>query len=136
MGAWSHKPFGNDTACDWAYGLDERRDLSLIAEAIQAVLDNGTDYLDSDLASEAVAAAEVLAKMLGRGTQADSYTEAVDIWVKSITAKPSQDLLSKTNGALVRIMGPDSELRELWEESEDFGSWESSIKALQSALGF
>jgi len=23
----------------------------------------------------------------------------------------------------------------LWEESDDFGSWESSIKALQSAVG-
>ncbi|UJJ30514.1 DUF4259 domain-containing protein [Halopseudomonas maritima] len=136
MGAWSHNPFGNDTACDWAYGLDERRDFSLITEAIQAVLDNGSDYLDSDLASEAVAAAEILAKALGRSTQTDSNSEEVDAWIKSITAKPSQDLLSKTNGALVRFMGPDSELRELWEESEDFGSWESSIKALQSALGF
>jgi len=135
MGAWSHEPFGNDTACDWAYGLDEQRDFSLVAQAIQAVLDNGSDYLDSDLASEAIAAAEVLAKALGRGTQTDSYTEEVDAWVKSIAAKPSQDLLSKANGALTRIMGSDSELRELWEESDDFGSWESSIKALQSAVG-
>ncbi|MGN6740633.1 DUF4259 domain-containing protein [Dyella sp.] len=134
MGAWSHEPFGNDTACDWAYGLDEQRDFSLVAKAIQAVLDNGPDYLDSDLASEAIAAAEVLAKALGRGTQADSYTEEVDAWVRSIGSKPSQDLLSKANGALARIMGPDSELRELWEESDDFGSWESSIKALQSAV--
>jgi hypothetical protein len=135
MGAWSHEPFGNDTACDWAYGLDEQRDFSLVAKAIQAVLDNGSDYLDSDLASEAIAATEVLAKALGRGTQTDSYTEEVDAWVKSIAAKPSQDLRTKANGALTRIMGPDSELRELWEESDDFGSWESSIKALQSVVG-
>lgn len=135
MGAWSHKPFGNDTACDWAYGLDGQRDFSPIAEAIQAVLDNGTDYLESDLASEAVAAAEVLAKMLGRGTQTDSNTEEIDVWVKSIEAKPTQELLSRAARALTRIMGPDSELRELWEDSEDFSSWESSIKALQVALG-
>ena len=135
MGAWSHEPFGNDTACDWAYGLDEQRDFSLVAKAIQAVLDHGSDYLESDLASEAVAATEVLAKALGRGTQTDSYTEEVDAWVKSIGTKPSQDLLSKANGALTRILGRDSELRQLWEESDDFGSWESSIKALQSAVG-
>ena len=135
MGAWSHEPFGNDTACDWAYGLDEQRDFSLIAKAIQAVLDNGSDYLDSDLASEAIAAVEVLAKALGRGTQTDSYTEKVDTWVKAIAAKPPQDLLAKANGALTRIMGTDSELKELWEESDDFGSWESSIKALQAAVG-
>ena len=135
MGAWSHEPFGNDTACDWAYGLDEQRDFSLVAKAIEAVLDNGSDYLDSDLASEAIAAAEILAKALGRGTQNDSYTEDVDAWVKSIAERPSQDLLSKANVALARIAGSDSELRELWEESDDFDSWESSVKALQSAVG-
>ena len=135
MGAWSHEPFGNDTACDWAYGLEEQRDFSLIAQSIQSVLDNGTDYLDSDLASEAIAAVEVLAKALGRGTQTDAYTDGVDAWLKSISAKPSSDLLSKAKTALTRILGPDSELRELWAESDDFESWESSIKALQSAVG-
>lgn len=135
MGTWSHEPFGNDTASDWAYGLVEQKDFSLVARAIQDVLDNGSDYLDADLAVEAVAAAEVLAKALGRGTQTDAYTEEVDAWLKSVAAKPSSELLSKARDALNRIMGPDSELRELWEESDDFESWESSIKALQSAVG-
>lgn len=135
MGTWSHEPFGNDTASDWAYGLVEQKDFSLVAQAIQEVLDNGSDYLDAGLAVEAVAAAEVLAKALGRGTQADAYTEEVDAWLKSVAEKPSSELLSKARDALNRIMGPDSELRELWEESDDFESWESSIKALQSAVG-
>jgi hypothetical protein len=30
MGAWSRDRFGNDTACDWAYGLEEVSDLSLV----------------------------------------------------------------------------------------------------------
>lgn len=135
MGTWSHEPFGNDTANDWAYDLEEQKDFSLVAQVIQNVLDNGTDYLDSDLAVEAVAAVEVLAKALGRGTQTDVYTEKVDAWLKLVTAKPSSDLLSTAQAALTRIMGPDSELRELWEESDDFQNWESSIKALQSAVG-
>lgn len=120
MGTWSHEPFGNDTASDWAYGLVEQKDFSLVAQAIQEVLDNGSDYLDAGLAVEAVAAAEVLAKALGRGTQADAYTEEVDAWLKSVAEKPSSELLSKARDALNRIMGPDSELRELWEESDDF----------------
>lgn len=135
MGTWPHEPFGNDTASDWAYGLVEQKDFSLVARAIQDVLDNGSDYLDADLAVEAVAAAEVLAKALGRGTQTDAYTEEVDAWLKSVAAKPSSELLSKARDALNRIMGPDSELRELWEESDDFESWESSVKALQLAVG-
>lgn len=135
MGAWSHEPFGNDTASDWAFGLEGQEDFSLVDKAIQAVIDNGSEYLDSDLASEAVAAAEVLAKARGRGTQTDSYTEEVDNWVQSVASQPSPVLLSKANAALVRILGPDSELKELWQESDDFASWESSIKALQSAVG-
>ena len=134
MGAWSHEPFGNDTASDWAYGLVEQKDLSLVAQAIQNILDNSDEYLDSDLAVEAVAAAEVLAKALGRGTQTDAYTEEVDAWLKSVAPKPSPDLLSKARDALTRIVAPDSELKELWEESDDFEVWESSVKALQSAL--
>ena len=135
MGAWSHEPFCNDTACDWAYDLEGQRDFSLVATAIQNVLDNGNEYLDSDVACEAIAAAEVLAKALGRGTQSDAYTEEVDAWLRSLSVKPSADLLSKAHAALARIMAPDSELKELWEESDSFATWESSIKALQTAVG-
>ena len=135
MGTWSHEPFGNDTASDWAYGLAEQKDFSLVEQALQGVLDNGAEYLDSDLAVEAVAASEVLAKALGRGTQTDAYTEEVDAWLKSLGIKPSADLLSKARDALTRVMAPESELRELWEESDEFESWESSIKTLQSAVG-
>jgi hypothetical protein len=135
VGTWSHEPFGNDSANDWAYGLEDQTDFSLVAQAIQNVLDNGNDYLDSDVAVEAVAAAEVLAKALGRGTQADAYTEKVDTWLRSLGVNPSPDLLSKAQAALTRIVGPDSELRELWEESDDFETWQSSIRALQSAVG-
>jgi hypothetical protein len=134
MGAWSHEPFGNDTANDWAYGLEEQNDFSLVAQAILSVLDNGSDYLDSDVATEAIAAAEVLAKSLGRGTQTDAYTENVDTWLKSITVKPSPELRAQTRDALARILEPNSELRELWEESDSFESWKASIRTLQSAM--
>lgn len=134
MGTWSHLPFGNDTACDWAYDLEQHSDYSLVARAFQNVLDNGAEYLDADVAVEAVAAAEVLAKALGRGTQSDAYTETVEGWLKSVDAEPSADLLSTARLALNRILEPDSELVELWEDSDDFQTWNTSIRALQTAL--
>jgi hypothetical protein len=134
MGAWSHEPFGNDTACDWSYALNEKQDFSLVARTIQKVLDAGAGYLDADVASEAIAAAEVLAKSLGRGTQTDSYTEEVDAWEGSVAVKPSAELLSKAHAALTRILGADSELRQLWEDSDDFASWKACVEALQSAM--
>lgn len=135
MGTWSHEPFGNDTALDWATELQDTQDFSLVEQAIQRVLDCGPEYLDADTAVEAVAAAEIIAKALGRGTQSDAYTEEVDAWLKSISAVPTSTLRSNTHHALSRILGSDSELKELWEESEDFESWESSVRLLQSAMG-
>jgi len=38
MGAWSHESFGNDTACDWSYGLLETTDLSVIEATLGAVI--------------------------------------------------------------------------------------------------
>ena len=40
MGAWSKDSFGNDSACDWAYGLEKITDLSLVRETIQKVVDS------------------------------------------------------------------------------------------------
>ncbi len=134
MGAWSHEPFGNDTACDWAYELEGQRDFSHTARTIQSVLDNGAGYLEVSPATEAVAAAEVLARSLGRGTQHDTYTEDVDAWLATVDAKPSSELLRLADQALSRILGPDSELRELWEESQEFDAWKASVETLQAAL--
>ena len=135
MGTWSHEPFGNDTALDWAYELQNTQDFSLVEQAIQRVLDCGPEYLDADVAVEAVAAAEIIAKALGRGTQSDAYTEEIDAWLKSISAVPTSTLRSKAHQALSRILGSDSELKDLWQESEDLDSWESSVRLLQSAMG-
>ncbi len=135
MGTWSHEPFGNDTAIDWAYELQDTKDFLLVEQAIERVLDSGPEYLDADLAVEAVAAAEIIAKALGRGTQSDAYTEEVDGWLNSVSAVPTLTLRSNAHQALSRILGPNSELKELWEESEDLERWESSIRLLQSAIG-
>lgn len=134
MGTWSCQPFGNDTANDWAYALDDRRDFSLVEEAIRAVLDNGDDYLDADLAVEAIAAAEVLAKALGRGTQSDAYTEKVDAWLRTVSTPPAGTLLADARLALDRILGSDSELNELWEESDEHAEWLEAVRAQQAAL--
>ncbi len=133
MGAWSHEPFGNDDANDWAYGLKGTDDLALVEAALDRVLD-AEGYLEAPEASEAVAAAEVLAKLLGKGTQSDAYTEKVDEWVNAVAITPSPDILSKALKALDRVLGDESELNELWSE-DDNAEWVASINALRTAVG-
>jgi hypothetical protein len=132
MGAWSHEPFGNDDAGDWAYELEEAEDLSHVEAALDAVLDT-EGYLQAPEASCAVAAVEVLAKLLGKGTQSDAYTEKVDEWVRKVRAKPSRPLLEKARAVLARVRGEESELKELWHEG-DATEWEASLDSLQAAV--
>ena len=133
MGAWSHEPFGNDTAGDWSYGLLESSDLSAIEAAVEAVLEGGEEYLEVDPASEAIAAIEVLAKLIGRGTQSDSYTRDVAAWVKSHSLTPSIELRRKAVRALDRITSANSELMELWQEGGD-EAWIQSVTELRAIV--
>lgn len=134
MGAWSHEPFGNDTANDWAYDLEDARDLSYIEKALDRVLENKDSFLDADAAQEAVGAIEVLAKLLGHGTQSDAYTEKVDAWVASMNLRPSPQLLHKAQRVIERVVADDSELFELWQDCEDTQQWLSSMTRLLAVV--
>lgn len=134
MGTWSHESFGNDTANDWAYELEDATDFSVIEAALQVALDEGDEYLDADLAMEAIAAVEVIAKRLGKGAQSDVYTEKVDQWLETISEQPSDDLLSLAKRVLERIVADDSELKELWLESDEYELWLGNIQQLKDAL--
>ena len=134
MGTWSHESFGNDTANDWAYELEDGTDFSVIEAALQVALDEGDEYLDADLAMEAIAAVEVIAKRLGKGTQSDVYTEKVDQWLETISEQPNDGLLSLAKRVLERIVADDSELKELWLESDEYELWLGNIQQLKDAL--
>lgn len=63
MGAWDIDAFGNDAACDWAYELEKAKDLSLIDSTLSKVIRTGNGYLESPDSCQALAAAEVLARL-------------------------------------------------------------------------
>ena len=135
MGAWSVDPFGNDDAADWAYELEEADSLSPIEEAIDAVLSSGEDYLEAPQACVAIAAIEVLARLAGRSGEKTSHTEAVDNWVASVQLKPPVELIDKAQAALARILAENSELAELWQDSDDHDAWQASMDDLQARVG-
>lgn len=134
MGAWSADNFGNDDAADWAYGLEESDDLSLVEATIAAALSTDEEYLESPSACEAIAAAEVIARLQGNWGERTSYTETVDAWVERVRLRPSPDLVERARQALDRILGPDSELRELWEEAEESDEWARNVTELRGRL--
>ena len=120
MGTWEADPFGNDSACDWQYDLEEVDDLSLIGSTIQQIHDAGSELIEAPDAEEAIAAADTIARLKGRFYVRNSSTESVDKWVAGHKLEPPQELVDAAIKAIERILTPPSELLELWEDSEDF----------------
>ena len=130
MGAWSHEPFGNDIACDWLYELEETADLSMVVSTIEDAELSAED-LDATEAQEAIAAIEVVAKILGKSTQNDAYTESPDLWISKINEKPDEPLIKNAITVLDSVVSENSELAELWEGQEE---WLMSIKKQKAVL--
>lgn len=134
MGAWATDAFGNDTACDWAYGLDAVSDLSLVRDTIARVRAVGEDYLDADEACEALAACEVLARLQGRHGFRNAYTETVDTWVAKHPQPLPPELVAAALETVDRILAPDSELLELWDEDGPNPEWHAAMDDLRARL--
>ncbi len=133
MGAWGNRSFDNDDAADWLLDLIDGSDLDLVRHTLSKAVDSG-DYLEAPDASQAIAAAEVVAAALGRTTQAAQEEEGLADWLARTRPSVPTDLVPLAVRALDRILAPNSELRELWEESEEFADWQSEVDGLRSKL--
>ena len=130
MGAWGVGHFENDDAGDWVWELEDAGSLEPVIAAIAAV-EAATEYLEAPDATIALAAAETIAAALGR--PAPDLPDAVAAVVKVLPHAPDPDLVSRARAAVERIAS-DSELRELWEETDDFAAWQSKVSDLIQRL--
>lgn len=133
MGAWGMGSFDNDDAADFLLDVTEGADLGPVREILATALD-ADEYLEAPDASQAIAAAEIVMAALGRPSAAAQQEDELMEWLAR--AKPSADtaLVSQAVKALDRILAPNSELRELWEEGEEFAEWQTCVVALRAQL--
>lgn len=129
MGAWAEDAFGNDTACDWAGDFAENPSIETVEQAIKTILD-ADEYLDSDEACEGLVAIEIVARLKGNWGERSAYSEEVDKWVESVNIKPSDELVSNAEKALLRILAENSELQELWDEDGVNETWHQEMDGL------
>ncbi|MET9351071.1 DUF4259 domain-containing protein [Streptomyces termitum] len=131
MGTWDIGPFDNDTAADFSYRVDEAPDgerADVLLAAFREVTDTGDEYLDADLAMEAVAAAALLAAQCPGGEPVTtSYGPKKPLGVLPGELRP------QAVAALDRILAADSELLELWEES-GADEWKAGVLRLREVL--
>ncbi len=133
MGAWGSGAFENDTACDWTEELTDSgvADLSLVERTLSSAQEVDDDELDADLACEAIAACEVVARLQGRGARAGAHLAELDAWIKSKPVKPSLALIRQAANVLDRVVANSSELAVQWEDS---GAWLSSVQDLRKRV--
>ncbi|MDQ0842906.1 DUF4259 domain-containing protein [Streptomyces sp. V1I6] len=131
MGTWDIGHFDNDTAADFSGTLDDAAESErpgILREALLRVV--GTDdYLDSDEAVEAVAAAALVAAQCPGG-EAVTTPYGPDEPVPALPA----DLRMLAVEALDRTLKKPSELMELWDETDAGPAWRAGIAGLRKVL--
>jgi hypothetical protein len=131
MGAWGLSSFENDDALDWVIDLEKASDMGFLKETLSAVFDSEEEYIDAFVCSTALAAAEVVAALAGRPSA--QLPEEVIQWIEG-KGPPDSSLVSSAKRAIQAILD-DSELKELWEETDEFELWQADVKGLLARLG-
>lgn len=124
MGAWDIGPFDNDDAADWLYQLEESDDTSVIAAALDSVTEVGDDYLEAPDCSCALAAAEIVAALHGHPMA--GLSDEAKAWLEKNRGLDVSELVEEAVAAVQRVR-TNSELKELWEESDELPKWEASL---------
>ena len=128
MGTWDTGPFDNDAAADWGGEFSEASEqarLEMLEEALHAAADE-TDYLEADIACEAIAAAAVVAARLPGGPEVEP-----ELWLE--VALPS-DLPDLALRALERVVDEDSAWRDHWDEEDLLDDAVAVLEPIRSAL--
>jgi hypothetical protein len=134
MGAWGKGPLENDDACDYADAIADGTDLSPLERTLDKAVKANGSYLEASDGAEALAAGEIVARLLGRPGELTPRTAKIDEWIESKKVAPSSQLIDKAKRAVSRVMTEPSELMELWIDSDDFDSWQSSVEDLIQRL--
>jgi len=136
MGAWSEENFGNDDACDWIWELEKSKGTDTLLSPLKKILSND-EYLESPECCEALAAAEVVAS--GITGDIAKIPEEAQKWLskkqglfgKKPNIENSHAIIAKQ--AVEKVLG-NSELKELWEETEDYAKWQEIQSELITKL--
>ncbi|MET9619442.1 DUF4259 domain-containing protein [Streptomyces sp. NPDC006464] len=132
MGTWDIGPFDNDTAADFSGDLDDTppaERAALIRATLGEVIETGTDYLDSDVAVQAVAAAALVASQCPGGDPVptpygpDEALPELPVELRPLAVE-----------ALDRVLTEPSELLELWGETDEAGPWKATLVRLREVL--
>jgi hypothetical protein len=132
MGAWGIGVFDNDDAVDWVSKLANADSSDVLSGAIDAVT-NADEYLETPEGSRLLCACEVIAAL--NGQPSTNLPDEVRQWVKSHEMLDIAVLIPVALQAIDRVLGEDSELNQLWRESEnEYPMWRETVLSIKGRL--
>lgn len=93
------------------------------------------EYLEADLGAEVHAYAAVLDHWVNKTPLDATGVEGLADWLNEDRKTPDAATLKAARRALQRLQTEDSELRELWEETDEYDTWRREVKELRERLG-
>lgn len=131
MGAWGISAFENDDALDWLGEFCDDPGEDALEDAFAFVNEIGEEYLEAPDSENALIAAEVVAYL--KNSPSPDLPEHSKECLDSLQIKPGDELISDAAKAVERVKS-DSELKELWEETDDFQEWNKVVDDLIGRL--
>ncbi|WP_168210539.1 DUF4259 domain-containing protein [Persicimonas caeni] len=139
MGAWGTGNFDNDAALDFLSALYPREDgCGHIEKALAKVLPDAdeadVDEADAHACCQALAAAEIVAAL--GGAPRDGLSESVTdwVWYRRPVEDSRLDAITELARRAVRQVRDDSELSELWQQTDSHDAWRAAVDELAARL--
>jgi hypothetical protein len=90
------------------------------------------DYIEAPEGCTILAAAEIIIALQGRPK--DGLPENAAQWVSKNLSLDSTHLNNIAIQAIEKVLSDASELKELWEESDDFDTWLKDVTQIKTLL--
>jgi hypothetical protein len=134
MGAWGTGAFDNDGAADWANAFDDtppEHRLAFIERTLAKAHSGG--YLENDDCVQVIAAAATVAALLP-----EAPTEPIPYGPETLRAEPcfevSGDLRAAAVAALHKVIAPETEWSQLWDDAGRLDVVTAGVARLIAAL--
>lgn len=145
MSIWGPGPFDNDDGADWFADLRDEPRFQSIKEALDDISNPAhIGYIDVTDGAEAVAAAEVLAELLGSpgdepvlDGEHKEVTEALREEIELEDRRNINGLVRQAIAAIEIILNDveNSEMRQMWAQlADEMPEWAAAMTALQDRL--
>ncbi|WP_338287379.1 DUF4259 domain-containing protein [Luteolibacter sp. LG18] len=115
---------------DWIWDLDDADDTTLLKDIFEGCIQS-KDYLEATDCSIVIAAADVVAALLGKPVE--ELPDGVAAYVEKLGATAPADVVTLAQKAVKKVTN-DSELKEVWEESGNADEWLKDVAGLQGRL--